>query len=267
MKPYIEIFSKQIPIYGVMFFVGIFVAAAVAALVCKKRELPGYEIAYSGVYTMIGAMIGAKLLFIIVSWKDIVKYDIPFENILKGGFVFYGGLIGGFLGLLTYSLIYKMKLNKFLDIYAAVLPLGHAFGRVGCFFAGCCYGMEYDGPFCYTYTATAGVTPLGVPLFPIQLLEALCLLLIFGGLMVVLHKTKKVGVVYKCYLVAYAIVRFALEYLRGDGERGKFLFLSTSQWVSVGIILLCVAIILYNKYFKRPENDPPTEEKNEEVAA
>ena len=211
---------------------------------------------------MIGAIIGAKLLFLIVSWEDIIKYNIPLVDVIKGGFVFYGGLIGGFLGLLIYASIYKIKLNKFLDIYAAVIPLGHAFGRVGCFFAGCCYGMEHDGFLSFTYTETAGTTPLGVPLLPIQLIEAACLILIFGVLMLVLFKVNKVGVVYKVYIVAYAIVRFVLEYFRGDGERGKFLFLSTSQWVSVGLIILCVAIILYDKYWKKSD----AEEKKEESA-
>ena len=249
---YLSLFGKEIPLYGVFFWIGILVAAAVAIFVCKKKNLPLFDLTCSAVYTMIFAIAGAKILFILVSLEDIIELarTIPFGKLLpmiiKGGFVFYGGLIGGVLGLFVYAKQFKMDFLHLMGIYAVVLPLGHAFGRVGCFFGGCCYGIAYDGPLSHTYHVATGVAPVGVPLFPVQLLEALCLLLLFGSQMVLLLKNvqKKNIFVYN-YCFCYSIIRFALEFLRGDAERGSFLMVSTSQWISIAIM---AAVLLF--YFK-----------------
>ncbi len=248
MQPYVYIFSRQIPLYGILFYFGIAAAAAVAAAISKKRELPVYEIAYSAVYVMIGAILGSKLLFVLVSWQDIIKYQLSFIEIIKGGFVFYGGLIGGALGLFIYTRQFSLKMVNFLDIYATVLPLGHAFGRIGCFFAGCCYGIEYDGVLSFTYSLSAGLTPLGVPLLPIQLIESVLLFVLFAVLIVLLSKLSANGIIFKIYLISYSVMRFVLEFFRGDAERGAFLMLSTSQWVSILIVLIFIWSDIREKY-------------------
>ena len=88
-------FGREIPIYGVCFFFGIIVASFVGMFLSKKRNFDFFDLASSGAYTLIGALLGAKLLFIAVSLKTIIENNIPFEAIIKGGFVFYGGLLGG----------------------------------------------------------------------------------------------------------------------------------------------------------------------------
>lgn len=245
MKPFFTIFGRDIPIYGICFYIGIFVAAAVALLICKKKNVAWYEIAYSGVYAMIGAMLGSKLLFIAVSLKQIIEENIPLAAVIKGGFVFYGGLIGGFIGLWIYCKQYKEELAPLGEIIAVVLPLGHACGRIGCFFAGCCYGIPHDGLFSCTYSYSFGNTPIGVPLLPVQLIEAAGLLTIFIILMLIYLKTKdKTGYVVPAYLILYPILRFTLEFFRGDVERGLFLSLSTSQWVSIGVLSIISAYLV-----------------------
>ncbi len=190
---------------------------------------------------MIGAIIGSKLLFIVVSWKDIVKYNLSLEAIIKGGFVFYGGLIGGFIGLVIYTKIYKEKIYAYMDIYAVVLPIGHAVGRVGCFFAGCCYGIPCS--FGVVYTHTVGQTPLGIKLLPIQLIEAGCLVILFIVQIIIYTKTKK-GIATLTYCINYSVIRFVLEYFRGDSERGVFGIFSTSQWICIGIIVISVCALV-----------------------
>ena len=177
MMPYFTLFGKPIPLYGLFFYLALIISSAVALLICKRKSVPRFEIAYSGVYTMIGAMLGAKILFVAISLRQIIDERIPIEAIIKGGFVFYGGVIGGLIGLLIYTKQFRMSILPFLDVYAVVLPLGHAFGRIGCFFAGCCYGMPYDGPFSHTYHFSLGTTPTKIPLFPVQLLESIGLLI------------------------------------------------------------------------------------------
>jgi len=256
MKPYFTLFGREIPVYGVCFYLGIFIAAGVALLISPKKKVERYEIAYSGVYTMIGALIGSKLLFIAVSLKHIIQENIPWEAVIKGGFVFYGGLIGGILGLFIYCRTYKVPMAPLCEIMATVLPLGHAFGRVGCFFAGCCYGIPYDGVFSCTYKYTYGTTPLGVPLLPVQLIEAVSLLVIFVLMLTVYLKTKeKTGYAVAMYMGMYPVLRFILEFFRGDTERGGFLFLSTSQWVSLLLLIISITyFILKSKKNKQSKS-------------
>ncbi len=238
------VFSIEIPLYGLLYWLGILISGIVASFIAKKRSVSVFDIVSCGTYTMIGAGIGAKLLFIAVSWKQIIQYNISFIGILKGGFVFYGGLIGGILGIIIYSLQFKMNIFDFFDIFAVVLPLGHSFGRIGCFFAGCCYGIQYDGLFSHTYTISAGTTPLGVPLLPIQLIEAFLLLILFTTLLFIfLRNPYKKLLSVKIYAFSYAIIRFVLEFFRGDKERGGFLYLSTSQWISIILVAVVIAQI------------------------
>lgn len=246
----ITLFGKDIPLYGIFFYLGIAVAAVAGIFICKKRKMPLIELVYSGIYTFIGALLGAKLLFIAVSLKQIIEYNIPLINVVKGGFVFYGGMIGGLLGLWIYTKQFKLKMTDYMDIFATVLPLGHAFGRVGCFFAGCCYGMPYEHG--YVYHTSAGATPLGIPLFPIQLVEAgvLVILFVFQVILTVKYTEKKNVNTY-FYLVSYPSVRFVLEFFRGDDERGKFLYLSTSQWISILIILATMSVIVIGNRKRR----------------
>ncbi len=253
---YLEIFGKQLPLYGLLFYIGVALAAGVAFFICKKKKLERFDLAGSAVYTMIGALIGSKLLFLIVSWDEIIalKVDYGFptgailESIIKGGFVFYGGLIFGALGLLVYTIQFKMKLSQFADIYCTVLPLGHAFGRVGCFHGGCCYGIPYDGPLSYTYKFPIGVsfTVDNVPRLPVQLIEACCLLVLFAILMVVYFKAKKSFMCLWTYALCYSVIRFVLEFFRGDKERGGFLGISTSQWISLIIFAAALTKIIYD---------------------
>ena len=263
MESSIQIFGKEIPLYGLFFYIGIACASVVAALICKRKKIDRYDLLCAGVYTMIGALIGAKLLFILVSIDDIIKYNIPFEYVLKGGFVFYGGLLGGILGLFIYSKQFKESFVQLAELFATVLPLGHAFGRVGCFFAGCCYGIPYDGPFSHTYHNVIGQTPTGVPLLPVQLIEAACLLVIFVVMMIRYFKTKeKYGTAPVTYLMIYSVLRFILEFFRGDEERGKFLGLATSQWVSIGLLTVAIVVLVlrYQKKKQMPAMEPTAEE-------
>lgn len=247
-----EIFGKVFPLYGVFFWLGIIVAAACAVFVCKRKSLPLFDLTCSAIYTMIAAIVCAKILYIIVSWKDILAFaeenELEFLELLpmliKGGFVFYGGLIGGVLGLFIYAKQFKMNFYLLLDIYASVVPIGHAIGRIGCFFGGCCYGIEYSGPLHHVYEVATGSAPVGVPLFPVQLVEAFCLLLLFGMQMLLLYKypNKNLTLVYN-YIFSYSFIRFILEFFRGDAERGNFLLFSTSQWISLGICVIALLII------------------------
>ena len=252
MTHVISVFGKEIPLYGLFFYFGILVAGSLSFISSKKRKISGGDWLSAVAFAMIGAIIGAKLLFIVVSIKEIIRLDLSFYAIIKGGFVFYGGLIGGILGIYIYTRLYKLPTIDYFDAAASVVPLGHAFGRVGCFFAGCCYGMPYSGKFSVTYTTSSGLTPLNVPLFPVQLVEACLLLITFGILYTVSVKyAQKRGLTTVLYIFIYSIIRFILEFFRGDKERGGIGFLSTSQIVSLLLIAGCVALLVFTKRSKK----------------
>ncbi len=254
MITYINLFNREIPIYGICFYLGIVIAALTGALICKKRNIERFDLVGSAIYAFIGALLGSKLLFLAVSLKTIIENHIPFEAVLKGGFVFYGGLIGGVLGLIIYVKQFKMISTDFFDVYSVCLPLGHAFGRVGCFFGGCCYGIEHKSPISIVYYESAGNTPLNTPLLPIQLIEAAALLLIFFVMMALFLKDE-FRFLPALYLLIYSTVRFVLEFFRGDKERGSLLGISTSQIISIVIVfLLTVYFVNQQKRKKRTAN-------------
>ena len=244
MVSYITVLGREIPLYGIFFYLGILIAVTIALLLSRKKRFAPFDIISSAVYAMIGALLGSKLLFILVSIQQIVEYEISFVGMIKGGFVFYGGLLGGALGLLIYAKQFKVNFFEYADLYATVLPIGHALGRVGCFFAGCCYGIPHDGFLSHTYTSSVGTTPIGTPLLAIQLIESVLLFLLFTVLLVIyILRKQRVGLCSTIYAILYAILRFLLEFFRGDKGRGVFL-LSTSQWISLFILVLVFMLLL-----------------------
>ncbi|MBQ5884795.1 MAG: prolipoprotein diacylglyceryl transferase [Clostridia bacterium] len=244
MEPFIYIFGKEIPIYGIAWILGTAIAGLIAYLLTKKSGIEGYDLVYSAVFAVLAGVAGAKLLFILVSLNIIIEQNIPFTAVLQGGFVFYGGLIGGAIGILIYTKMYKLNTLKFFDLFALVMPLGHAIGRVGCFYSGCCYGMRYDGPFSCEYTKTLGMTPLNTALLPVQLIEAVLLIILFCVLMYMYLKVQQTGIITVIYLYVYSVIRFVLEFLRGDLERGLIFGLSTSQIVSVMIVVFVTSFLI-----------------------
>ncbi len=229
---------------------GIALSVLFGVLLARRKKVEMFDFVCCVIYMMIGAMVGAKLLFVLVSVREIIQLKLNFMEVLKGGFVFYGGVLGGALGVWIYAKQFRTPVRGYVDIFATVIPLGHAVGRVGCFFAGCCYGMEYNGYGAVVYeSSTNFFTPLGVPLLPIQLIEAVCLASLFVVLMILFFKGKQQdGKITLMYALSYALLRFVLEFFRGDKERGVLLF-STSQWISLAIV--AIAIVLLCKRIKR----------------
>lgn len=188
------------------------------------------------------ALFSAGLLYILVSYSikelisSIVNGNIDFLK--NGGLVFYGGLVGGIIGSILASRWQQLDIRKVEQCIIPVLPLGHAIGRIGCLLAGCCHGFEYTGPLAVkNLLISAGKT-----YFPIQMVEALLNLGIFMFLLWYIRKKRPTYHILCAYLLFYSILRFILEFFRGDLIRGSFLKLSTSQWISVALFLVSIMI-------------------------
>ena len=161
---------------------------------------------------------------------------------MTSGFVFYGGLIGALLCALLAKKIHKIDVAALLRSCIFFLPLAHGFGRIGCFLGGCCYGIPYDGWLAVTFPDDVGI-PEPLTRFPVQLVESALLICLAIVLFILAYRGKDRRTI-SIYLIAYAIIRFVLEYLRADAARGSFLFLSTSQWISILIVIAVPAYLI-----------------------
>lgn len=243
MYPTIVLFNKSIPSYWLCSLLGIIVCIIVSIRRRKKFEiLEQVDITNSAALICVGSIIGARLLYLITISPILIENihvlltnkSIAYE-VLSNGMVFYGGLFGAILTLFIYVRHYNLNTKAFFDFYAPVFPLFHSFGRIGCFLTGCCYGIE-SSDFGIEYHKSL-IAPNGVELFPIQLV---CSVLNIALFFIVLSYEKKhhlQGNAIWVYLTIYSIGRFFVEFLRGDVLRGVILGLSTSQWISIIVLL------------------------------
>ena len=252
MMPTVQIFGRTIAMYGLMIVIGLLTGMAIALLRSKKSNLLTEDVLFASCFAGIGLLIGAKLLYIITIVPKLIHYHKVFYAnpqlflaLLEGGFVFYGGLIGALAGYYLYCKIFKVKPLLMLDFIAPSVPIIHAFGRLGCNFAGCCYGISYDGPGHVLFHHSVSA-PNNLALFPTQLTESM--LNFTAGILLLFYARhpRKPGNVLGIYLIYYSIMRFLLEFLRGDVSRGLFLKLSTSQWISLALLPIGLWLIKYS---------------------
>ena len=230
--------------YGLMIAIGVLVAYSVGEYRAKKQGLDPDSLFWITVSCLVGGILGAKLLFIIVEIKSIIA-DPSILLDVTHGFVVYGGIIGGIGVGYLYCKLKKLVFLKYFDLVMPSIAIAQGFGRVGCMFAGCCYGRETDSWFHVIYHSS-DFAPNGVALIPTQMVMAILNFAHFFILVFLIKKlVKHDGQIAGFYLVFYSIGRFFLEYLRND-PRGNVDILSTSQFISlfilaagVGTILLC----------------------------
>lgn len=248
MHPFLVIGNIKLPMYGLSIAIGVVLAFTLAIVDCRKKNLCWEYMLAMGAIGLFLGLIGAKILYLFVTYtpSQIVKL---FEtgrilSVLSGGFVFYGGLITGVLAVVIMAKIIGCKLSDYENTMIKVVPLAHAFGRIGCFFAGCCYGKPTDSFLGIAFENPLGRAPSGVPLFPVQLFEAGINLLLVYFLWYVDKKCPQKRILLPLYLIVYAIERFILEYFRYDAHRGIYLGISTSQWIGMGILVLGIFMII-----------------------
>ncbi len=251
MFPQFDFFGKTIGMYGVCAVLGLIVCGFIGYIFINSRGEEPEDMILAVVFAGIGITLGGHLLFGITNISKLLDYFQTTNNpslkqfialIIEifGGSVFYGGFIGSLIAISIYGKIRKKK-SLYLDLLAFSTPLFHTFGRIGCFLAGCCYGIESEFGFtAYGNTLIEAVND--VSRFPVQLLEASLNFILFFILINFFRKEKYTGKLIYIYMASYAVIRFCTEFLRGDEIRGFFLFFSTSQWIS--LIILPISIIM-----------------------
>lgn len=240
MYPEINLFGLHIQTYGVLVLIGFFVAFFTVKIRAKNAGIKT-DIFYLSVWALVGGFILAKVLYwITIAGRMIaaigniggtITFGEFFKDYILSGFVFFGGLIGGAIAVAWYLHDERQKLSDFVNVVMPAIPLAQAFGRIGCFFAGCCYGDV-----CITADT----------ILPVQLVEAACNFIIFGVMLLVLRNKKRpIGLA--LYLMMYSVVRFILEFFREDTIRGNVGALSTSQFIGIFLFAFGIVLLIFEK--------------------
>lgn len=236
--------------YGLMIGIGIIAAYGSAVYRARRKGLDEDVLDGLAIWAVLSGLLGAKLLFYITSFKEILADPSILWN-FADGFVVYGGIIGGILGGYLYAKRKKISFVKYADLVLPSVALAQGFGRIGCLLAGCCYGLPTDGAFCIVFK-DSDFAPNHVPLLPTQIISSVLDFAHFFVLIWIAGKVKKDGVVASLYLIFYSIGRFILEFFRGDLIRGSVGALSTSQFIS--LFALAAGIVCLLGSLKKEQN-------------
>jgi len=251
-----EVFDRQIGTYGLFMIIGAAVAWVVVRLLLGRKD---NDIPLVFLICICGGLIGVFLLRPIMRIPEFIRNweilrQIPFDVLVRyifGEAVFYGGLIGGAIAMLLYCRGFNIPVLPIADLFAPALAVAHGFGRIGCFFGGCCYGVpaQASNPLAVVFPPFAVGAPSGVPLVPVQLIEAACLFVLAAVLVFAYKRAAGTGLALCLYGLFYSVIRFVLEFYRGDAVRGVYGWFSTSQYISIGLFVVSLLLLCY--VFKR----------------
>jgi phosphatidylglycerol---prolipoprotein diacylglyceryl transferase len=252
-----ELGSITVYTYGLLLAAAYLLGLQLARVRAKHRGLDQNRVLDLGIYIIISALIGAKLLLLVTDWSSFKADPRELLTLARSGGVFYGGLILAVIVALWYIRRAGLPLWTTCDVFAPGIALGHVVGRFGCLFAGCCFGKPTTKPWGITFTdpfAQSNVgTPLGVPLHPTQLYEAGAEFLILLFLLWSERKGRPYpGRTFWLYMLLYAISRFIIEFYRGD-DRGTVGMFSTSQFISLLLAPLAIVMLIYLGREQAPE--------------
>lgn len=239
--------------YGTMIALGALLGFGYTAWQSKKQLGVSFEISNELILTiLISAIVGGKLF---VFFENPVRYFNHPADLLKNfgeGFVFYGSLIFATAGMLIFFKVRHLPALVMLDIMAVTTTLVHGTGRIGCFLAGCCYGIPHEGYFSVVFRDPASqARPLNTPLHPTQLYSAFMIYSILVILVLVNRRKSFNGQLFLLYLMLYSIGRIWIEFYRGDLSRGFVIdqIISNSQFIS--FFVFCIALYFYIRLGKQ----------------
>ena len=255
-----EIRGFPVYTYGVMLAAAYLLGLQFALRRARRLGLDPNRVMDLGIWIIVSALIGAKLLLLVVEWNTYSRSLSDLLSVVRSAGVFYGGLIAAVLVAMWYMWRHRMPLWSVSDVFAPGIALGHVIGRLGCFFAGCCFGRPTDVPWAVTfhseYAARYVGTIIGTPIHPTQLYEAGAELIILGALLFMERRGRAFpGRTFWAYMLLYAISRFIIEFYRGD-PRGAVGMFSTSQLISIAIVPVSIAMLVYLS--RRPAPSPKT---------
>lgn len=235
--------------YGLFIVIGIFSGFYIIKKECDRLNLDFKHISDVLFWSIWAGLLGSRVFYVIYFPNEFINNPLEIIKIWKGGLVFHGGVIFALPVAIFLLKKYKLPIIKTIDTTALAIPLAHFFGRLGCFSAGCCYGRVCELPWAVIFRHPKSIAPTNVPLHPTQLYESFSNLVLFLLLYATRKKTDKEGLKIGIYLIGYGLIRFIVEFYRGD-FRQFYVSLSTAQWISIFFIGLG-AIIIIKKTLRR----------------
>lgn len=231
----------EIPTYGTMVLLGIIICNCIAQAIMKKKNLEDVSFWLIEVSGAVGALIGAKILTVIsLMLNGSVLFSL--KHFKDAGYSYYGGLVGFIVASYLICRLRDINNHVYAERLVFLLPLLHIFWKCGCFFAGCCFGIPYDGVLSVCYPA--GINLLsGIRVFPVQLLEAL-IALIICIVMLLLGHIKKLHYPIATYLISYGTTRFIIEFFRYHNIQNE---LVVAQLYSVICVIAGFILIIYKR--------------------
>jgi len=229
--------------YGFFIAIGFLAGMLLARREALRVGLDSDKIMDLTFYLLIAAIVGSRIFYVFTAPEAFFKNPLEIFKIWNGGLVFFGGFIAALATALIFMKKYSLPILATCDLLAPSLALGHFFGRIGCFFAGCCYGKQCDLPWAVSFTHPDSLAPLGVPLHPTQLYSSLSNLMIFSILWFWRRRKTFDGQIFWIYILLYGTLRSLIEQLRDD-FRGAAVFgvLSVSQ--AIGLFLAITALVM-----------------------
>jgi phosphatidylglycerol:prolipoprotein diacylglycerol transferase len=231
--------------YGVFVAMAFLSAIALALREARRVGEDSNKVLDLCFYALVAAIVGSRILYVLVNWSVFRHDPLEILRIWHGGLVFYGGFVGAVLTAVWYIRRHGLPFLKTLDIMGPSIAFGQFVGRIGCFFAGCCYGKACDLPWAVTFIHPESLAPKGVPLHPAQVYSSLNGLLIFLVLVGLKRIKRFEGQIFWTYVLLYGVTRFVLEYFRDD-ERGMVIqgMFSTSQLFGLIMVGIAIAIMI-----------------------
>lgn len=212
--------------YGIMMACAFLAAMTHWYFIGRRERRPAGFWSDMAFWIMLGGIVGARVGYILGNLAYYVDHPLKIVRIDEGGLVFYGGLIGCIVVVILLARRQGEPVWSMADFAVSPLPLGHALGRVGCFLNGCCYGSECN--------CGLAVHMEGALRHPVQLYSALLNLGLYAFLLWIYMRKRRDGDVLAAYCLVYPVMRFLIEFLRGD-PRVAYLGLTSAQWVSIAI--------------------------------
>jgi phosphatidylglycerol:prolipoprotein diacylglycerol transferase len=230
---------------------GFFLAMGfLAAVWFSKRNARFYDLKPDDIsdlffVILVSGIVGARLLYVIINFDDFRASPLDIFKLWNGGLVFFGGFMGAVAASIVTIRIKNLPFFKTADTIAPGVALGHGIGRLGCFFAGCCYGRQCDLPIAVQFSHPDSLAPLHVPLHPTQIYMVAANLILFLILIFLQRRKRFHGMIFLSYIILYSVFRFIIEFFRGD-FRGDFYFefLSVSQGIGILAIVIAVAAMV-----------------------
>ena len=245
-----KVFGFTIYWYGIFAAIGFLAAFWTGSRRAARENLPKEAIMNLAPWIIFGAIIGARLLYVMTFWKDEFAGK-PLYHIVtigRSGLVYYGGLIGASLGTIIYCWKNRLPLWKVADVMAPSVALGHAFGRIGCLMTGCCYGRSCSVPWAIHFPE--GHPTHGLAVHPVQIYESALNFGFFALLMLCYRRKKFDGQIFAIYLIGYAILRAFTESFRGDYDVSPG---AMTPGQSTGLIIFAIGAGLWFWLSHRPQ--------------